>query len=80
METITIEQFKRLEAADSPDRIQPYGKFGISMKSQKKQCENLKVGDTVFFLDATYKGLGEDNIPQVDLVITQAQIAEKEEE
>lgn len=77
MGTITIEEFKNLVAADSPDRVEPYGKFGISLKSQTKQCENLKVGDTVFFLNAVYKGLGEDNIPELDITIQQATVVEE---
>jgi len=79
VETITIEEFKNLVSADSPDRVEPYGKFGISLKSQIKQCENLRVGDTVFFLDATYKGLGDDSVPQVDMVITQATVIDDKE-
>jgi len=75
-DTITIDEFKKLVPADSPDRVEPYGKFGISLKSQKKQCENLKVGDTVFFLNATYKGLDDNNVPQVDIIITQAKVVE----
>lgn len=74
MQTITIDEFRKLVAADSVDRMEPYGRFGISLTSQKKQCENLKVGDTVFFLDATYKGLSTDNIPQVDVILTQAKV------
>lgn len=76
METITIKEFKGLIAVDSPSRTEAYGLFAISEKSQKKQCENLKVGDTVFFLDTEDAGVGEDNIPQVDVTIVQAMVEE----
>jgi len=74
--TISIEEFRNLIGADSPDRKKPYGKFGLNSVVQKKQCENLKVGDKVFFLDATYTGLSEKGVPQVDIVVTMARIVE----
>lgn len=77
METITIDEFKSLVPADSLDRVEPYGKFGISVKSQEKQCENLKVGDAVFYFDTKDTGIGEDGIPQVDITITQARVVEE---
>ena len=78
METITIEEFKNLVPADSLDRVGLSGKFGISLKLQTKQCENPKVGDTVFFLSAVYKGLGEDNVPECNMTLTQARLVEDE--
>lgn len=83
MRTITIDEFKNLVAADSPERVKSStkisGRFGISLKSQKKQCENLKVGDKVFFLNAIYEGLTADNIPRVDMVVTEAIVVDSEE-
>lgn len=49
-ETITVEGFKNLVPNDSPDRKQVYGNFAMGGEAHKKQCENLKVGDKVFFL------------------------------
>lgn len=76
METITIKKFKSLVPADSPDRKEAYGLFAISEKSLRKQCENLKVGDTVFYFDTKDNGVGDDGIPQVDITIVQAIVVE----
>lgn len=46
---ITIEEFKNLIPSNSPDRKSPYGAFAIE-RSHTKQCENLEIGDTVFYL------------------------------
>lgn len=76
METITIEKFKNLVPIDSPDRKEAFGLFAIKEKVHKKQCGNLKVGDMVFYLDSKDAGIGEKDIPQVDLTIVQASVVD----
>lgn len=50
-QTITIDEFKKLKPNDSPDRKQAYGNFAISTKAHRNQCENLEVGDKVFYIN-----------------------------
>jgi len=77
METITIEEFKELRATPDVSRIGTFGcRFTSGNRTQKKQCENLKVGDTVFFLNAVYEGLGADGKPQLDMTVKQATVVE----
>lgn len=76
METITIDKFKKLTPIDSPDRKEACGLFAINEEKHKEQCENVKVGDTVFYLDSNVAGVGENDIPQVDLIIVQAMIVD----
>jgi len=79
METITIEEFKKLGSIPEVDRMESprFGfRFAMNKEVYKKQCENLKVGDTVFFLNAVYKGLGKDNRPELDMTVTQAMLVE----
>lgn len=75
MKTITIEEFRNLPTR--PTSMEPFGRFAINEKVQKKQCENLKVGDTVFFMDTKDKGKGDDGIPQIDITLTQAEVVER---
>ena len=78
---MTIEEFKNMktraqvleEAKDKGVKLSLYtGKTQLSEEAHKKQCENLKVGDTVFFLVTKDMGKGEeDGLPRVDVTITQ---------
>lgn len=72
-ETITIEEFKNLIPNDSPDRKQASGRFAINGEVHKKQCEDLKVGDKVFFFDIEYL---EESGVDVDITIVQAKLVE----
>lgn len=76
METITMDEFKALVPIDSPDREEAFGLFAISEKGHKNQCENLKVGDTVFYLDSNEAGVSEVAPLQVDLTIIQATVVD----
>jgi hypothetical protein len=72
METITIDEFKKLKTREDKDSTQISGLFAISEKAQRGQCENLKVGDTVFYLRSSDAGISEEGVPHVDIAIIQA--------
>lgn len=70
--SITVKEFRSLISSASPDRKTAYGRFAINEKVQKMMCENLKVGDKVFFFE-----IGPDlKHPDVktNVVLTQATV------
>lgn len=73
-ETITIREFRNLVTNDSPDRKHVYGKFAMPMEAHKKQCENLKIGDKVFFFEMQ-PNLAHSEL-EVDIRIVQAEVVE----
>lgn len=73
-ETIDIEEFKKLLTRAASDVTRLYGNYAISEEAHRKQCKNLKVGDTVFFI-RTEPDLSHPDV-RIDVVITQAKVIE----
>lgn len=71
--TITISEFKNLVIRTKS--LDLFGLFAINEKAHKKQCENLKVGDKVFYLEIKNNGIV-NRIPQIDVIIMQASVVE----
>jgi len=73
-EKITIDKFRNLVPVDSPDRNQLYGAIALETKKQKKMCENLKVGDVVWYFMVMPK-LDDPN-DVTEIALTEADVVE----
>jgi len=79
--TISIDEFRNLLHVNDPERVEKkifYGNFAIGKEVQEKQCENLKIGDTVFYLRVSPvdTSVRKDGIPEINVVLTQATVVE----
>lgn len=72
MRTITIYEFINLSTAGAPSRTEAFGRFALNEKVHKKQCENLKIGGTVFFMETEDRGVGEDGRPEISVTLVPA--------
>jgi len=76
MRTITLDEFKKLVPMDDHQKRvedkQVYGKFGISARVQEAQCEDLKVGKTVFYFESA-PDLNDPDVG-VEILLVQANV------
>lgn len=74
MRTISIKEFKNLSTRGAPNRTEAFGRFALNERVQKKQCENLKVDDVVFFMEMEDRGIGEDGRSEINVAIVSATV------
>lgn len=73
-ETTTIEEFKNLPCRATPEAIKG-GRLGLGEEGHRKQCENLKVGDKVFFLKTKVDGEVKEGV-DLNLELVMAKVVE----
>lgn len=75
-ETITIEEFKNLPLHITEEAIKG-GRIALGEKGHRRQCENLKVGDKVFFFKTEVDGEVREGV-ELGLELVVAKVVEEE--